>query len=193
MRLHWAHFFCFLVVFSVSCDESLPPRQDPSGLFSLQVQQNYLYDANDNNLLISLFAFNNFDETLSDRMFLSGTVVITSNRDTSVHKTYQLSALNLIHGTYDASKGILTINPGDFAELRVDWDFTDDSGLSLDSYFFQYSLDRSCQERSVAKSETFTITARARLFSNLGYTQSQFSFNIAKYDVFVGPHDCHPL
>jgi len=193
MRLSWIHPFVAIVVFSMSCDESLPPRQDPANLFAVQIQQSYLYDANNNSLLINLFVYNNFDETLSDRMSLTGTIAVTSNRDSSVHKTFQLSAQNLIHGTYDPSKGTLTINPGDFAELQVIWDFTDDSGNSLGSYFFEYHVDPNCREHLISTKELFTISGKTRLYANLGYAQSQLSFQIQQYDMFVAPRYCHPL
>lgn len=193
MRLSWIHLLVVIVVFSISCDEALPPRQDPSNLFSVQLQQYYHYDQNFNNVIVDLFIYNRFDETLSDRMSMTGAIVITSNRDTSVHRTFELSALNLIHGTYDPAKGTLTINPGDFAEIQVTWDFTDDSGLSLPSYFFDYRVDRTCRQRLISLPESFTIAGKARLYSNLGYAQSQLSFQIQQYDSFVSPRDCLPL
>lgn len=193
MRLRWIHFSIIILVFSLSCDESLPPRQDPSELFKAHLQGYYVYTQFANNVVINLIAVNNFDETLSDRVGLTGTIVITSNRDTSVHKTFQLSLSNMIHGTYDPVKGILTVNPGDSVVIQIMWDFTDDEGGSLPNYFFQYSLDRTCTQRLVAKSETFFVAGKAKLYSMLGYAQSQNSFTLQQYDIFVGPHDCLPL
>jgi hypothetical protein len=193
MHLRWIHFSIVILVFSLSCDESLPPRQNPSELFTAHLQGYYVYTQFANNVVINLIAVNNFDETLSDRVGLTGTIVITSNRDSSVHKTIQLSLSNMIHGTYDPVKGTLTVNPVDSVVIQVTWDFTDDEGGSLPNYFFQYSLDRSCKQRLVAKSETFTISGKAKLYSILGYAQSQNSFTLQQYDIFIGPHDCIPL
>ncbi len=193
MRLRWIHFSIIILVLSLSCDESLPPRQDPSDLFKAQLQEFYVYTQNANSVIVNLVAVNNFDETLSDRMALTGTIVITSNRDTSVHKTFQLAPTNLVHGTYDPAKGTLTVNPGDYVQIQVTWDFTDDEGGSLPNYFFQYSLDRTCQQRQVARTESFTIAGKVKLYSTLGFAQSQIAFTIQQYDIFVGPHDCLPL
>jgi hypothetical protein len=185
--------FCFLLVFSFSCDESLPPRQDPSNLFRVYLQQFYIYTQFENDVTVNLVAINDFDETLSERVGIDGSIVITSDRDSSVHKTFQLSLTNLIHGNYNPVKGVLTIDPGDSVILQVKWDFTDDSGGSLMSDFFRYSVDRTCQQRDVAEQEGFRIVGKTKLYSRLGYAQSQLPFMITQYDRFIGPHDCLPL
>jgi hypothetical protein len=193
MHLRMTHSILVLLVFAVSCDESLPPRQDPSNLFSTQLAASYLYTADSNNVIINLVATNNFDETLSDVMSLEGTVVITSIRDTSVHQTIHLSRANLIQGKYDPLKNTLTIDPGSTVIIQVSWDFTDDAGRSLTTDFFHYNIDRMCKQRELADPESFTISAKVRLYAKLGYAQSSTFFQISQYDHFVGPHDCTPL
>jgi hypothetical protein len=193
MRLQLIHIFCFLLVFSISCDESLPPRQDPSNLFRVYLQQFYIYTPLENDVTVNLIAINDFDETLSERVGIDGSIVITSDRDSSVHRTFQLSPTSLIHGNYNPVKGILTIDPGDSVIIQVKWDFTDDSGGNLMANFFRYSVDKTCQQRDVAEQEGFNIFAKTRLYTQLGYAQSQLPFLITQYDRFVGPHDCTPL
>jgi len=193
MRFHWVHLACVTVVFSISCDEALPPRTNPSNLIVVTLQPSYVYSQFENDVIINLTAINKFDETMSDRIGIAGTIVVTSDRDTSVHKTYQLSSTNLVHGNFNAFTGTLTIDPGDSVVLQVRWNFTDDSGNSLISSFFHYSVDRACQERDVAMQESFSIAAKMKLYSQLGYAQSQTPFTIVQYDRFVGPHDCIPL
>ncbi|HEY6950935.1 MAG TPA: hypothetical protein VI758_00940 [Bacteroidota bacterium] len=184
----------FIGLFSLnSCEESLPVRRDPTDLFKVQVQAQYNYTQFANVVFVQLVAINEFDETLSDHIGVDGTITVTSDRDTSVRKTFTLSRLNLIHGTYDPYTATLTINPGDSVVLQVSWDFTDDAGNSLDSAFFHYSVDRTCKQRMVAELEKFTVFGRSKLYTNLGYAQSQIPFLIQKYNIFVGPHDCLPL
>lgn len=193
MRLGWIHFSIVILVFSLSCDESLPPRQDPTNLFKARVQASYYYSPFANVVLIQLIAVNDFDETLNDRIGIDGTIVVASNRDTSVHKTFQLFASNLIHGTYDPSTATLTIDPGDSVVIQVSWDFTDDAGDSLSTDFFHYVIDVTCRQRMITDLENFTIVGKTKLYASLGYAKSQIPFTIRQYDHFVGPHDCLPL
>lgn len=193
MRFRPFHPILVVLVFSLSCEESLPPRQDPTDLFKVQLSSTYLYTQLSNSVIVNVTAINQFDETISDHADISGSIIVTSARDSSVHKTYPVSSANLIHGDYDAIKGILTINPGDSVVFQIYWDFTDDNGESLADNFFHYSVDRTCQQRMIAQLETFEIAAKAKLYSNLGYAQSQIPFSIVQFDHFVGPHDCLPL
>lgn len=179
-------------IFLSSCDESLPPRQNPADLFSSRVHPYYSYTPTANNVVVDLIAVNNFDETLNDRLHLEGSVVITSSRDTAVHKTIQLDASNLIRGNYDPVKGTLTIDPGDTVVIEAVWDFTDDAGANLTQSFFNYKVDSTCIQRMMSSPESFTVSARSRLFTMLGYAQSQTELTFVYYNEFVGPHDCLP-
>jgi hypothetical protein len=194
MRVSFIHVLLFIVIFLLSCDESLPPRQNPTDLFSAQVQAYYNYTSTANNVVINLQAVNNFDETLYDLAGVGGSVVITSARDSSVHKTIPLTLANLIRGNYNPVKGTLTIDPGDTVVVQVVWDFTDDSGNDLtNNDFFHYDIDVTCMQRVVSRPENFSVVAKSKLYAKLGYAQSQTSFVIRQYDKFVGPHDCAPL
>ena len=189
-----ASYCClFLLVFAVACDESLPPRVDPSNFFLTMLQSSYHYTQFENDVVINLVVVNKFDETLDDHLGLDGTITITSDRDTSVHKTFQLSRTNLTRGNYNPGTGMLTFDPGDTVVLQVTWDFTDDVGGTLIGYFFHYNIDRTCKERDVADQESFNIAAQAKLYSVLGYAQCDTSFSIIQYDRFIGPRDCIPL
>jgi hypothetical protein len=193
MRLNWIHFLLIIPVFSLSCDEALPPRQDPTSLFKVSLQSFYVYTDTENDVAIVLSAINDFDETLNDRLALSGTIVITSDRDSSVHKTIPLSTANLIGGHYDPVKGILTIDPGDSVVVQAKWDLTDDNGVSLPSYFFQYHVDAMCRDRLISSPEYFTISGKAKLYANLGYAESQLTYAIRQYDKWIAPKYCIPL
>jgi hypothetical protein len=193
MRLSWINLLVAAVVFLVSCDESLPPRQDPSDLLNSQVSQYYLFTADSNCVIVNLVVVNKFDETLSDRMALEGAIVMTSNRDSSVHKTLRLDASCLKRGMYDPLKGTLTIDPGDTVLIQATWNFTDDAGKSLGGdNFFEYNVDPTCKQRLVSNPEFFTIDAKAKLFSKLGYVQSRIIFQIMQFDHFVDPKTCTP-
>ena len=192
-RLIRACVVSVLVVLAWSCDESLPPRVNPSNLFTAQVSASYNYTPVANNVLIDLIAVNKFDETISNRAGIEGTIVITSLQDTSVHKTFTLSRTSLIHGNYNLQTGTLTIDPGDTVVLQATWDFTDDAGTDLTQNFFHYNIDATCRQRLIASPESFTVEAKAKLYTTLGYAYSQTSFTIQQYNIFVGPHDCTPL
>jgi hypothetical protein len=194
MKLPLIHCLLFIVIFSLSCDESLPPRQNPADLFSAHVVAYYNYIPTANNVVIDLYAANNFDETLYGLAGVEGTVVITSSRDSSIHKTLRLTLANLIHGNYEPAKGTLTVDPGDTVEMEAVWDFTDDSGSDLTTNdFFHYNIDVTCRQRLVSNTESFVITAKAKLYTMLGYAQSGTTLEFRQYNIFVGPHDCEPL
>ncbi|HEY6950936.1 MAG TPA: hypothetical protein VI758_00945 [Bacteroidota bacterium] len=182
-----------LAVCLCSCNESLPPRQDPQNVFGQGARAQYICSDVANNVLIDIALTNNFDETLSDTVHFSGTVVVTSERDPSVHKTFALSLSNLVHGIYDSRSGVLTINPGDSVVIRVIWSLDDDAGASLSSTLFHYHVDPDCAGRLVSSPETFSIVSRTRLFAPLGLTESRTVFQMSHFSSWVSPKDCHPL
>ncbi len=181
------------LVFLLSCDESLPPRRDPSNLFDLTVWPYYNYTPSANDVVIHMNMVNNFDETLSSNAGVEGSFVVTSARDTSIHKTIQVGLANFIHANYNAVRGILTVDPGDSVVLEATWGFTDDSAHDLTNGFFNYRTDPTCQQRLVADPESFSVVGRLKLFKNLGYAATQTTITFRQYNVFVGPHDCTPL
>lgn len=193
MRFRMSHILMVLLVFAVSCDESLPPRQDPSAVFVVQARPVYYYAQTANSMLVELCFINNFDETLSDRLDLNGTMVITSKRDTSVHKTFTIANQNLVYGSYVPSTGILTVDPGDSIVFGAMWDFTDDYGRQVPSILFQYHVDPLCAARLISDPETFNVLVSTRLFAPLAYTTYRSGFEFRHLLQWVSPHDCHPL
>ncbi len=191
MRFRHLHFAAVSLFFSLSCDESLPPRQDPSDLFGLAVWSYYNYTPIANNIVIHAALVNNFDETLNGPADISGSFLVTSERDSSVHATVPMLATNIIHATYAPGTGILTVDPGDSVVLETAWDFTDESGRSLDStVFFRYTGDTTCVQRLIAQPEAFAIAGKIRLFQNLGFAQSATVIRLRHYNIFVSSHDC---
>ncbi len=193
MQFKPTHLTLVALVFWLSCDESLPPRQDPSNVFRLHINPDYEYSQSTNYLAVQLSFVNDFDETFSGLMALDGTVVIVSQRDTSIHRTFPITAQNLVHGHYDPSSGILTTDPGDSVVVAVSWDFTDDAGKRLQSTLFQYSTDPLCASREISNPETFEVTARTRVFAPLALTGHTSSFTFRHYLQWVSPHDCVPM
>ncbi len=184
------HVAPFALVFWLSCDESLPPRQDPTDVFRLTVWPYYAYTPADNAVVIHLVMVNNFDETLSGDAGIEGPWVVTSARDTAVHKTIHATLTDIIHADYNPYRGVLTVDPGDSVVLETSWDFTDDRGQSLTTGFFRYKPDSTCYQRWVAEREVFTIAGRLKLSRNLGYSALQTSIAFRHYSVFVPPNVC---
>ncbi len=194
MRFRWSQILIVTTLLVVSCKESLPPRVSPASLFNLNVTAYYNYTPAANDVVIHAVMVNHFDETLNGRAGVSGSLLVTSARDTSVHKTIQLSGVNIIHANYNAITDTLTVDPGDSVVIEAAWDFTEDNGRNLNqTEFFQYSVDRTCQQRMIASPELFFIASKIRLFENLGYATFETNIEFQHYNIFVGPRDCIPM
>jgi hypothetical protein len=193
MSFRPTHLAVIALVFWLSCDESLPPRQDPSHVFHLKLTPYYEYTQSSNFLQLQISFINSFDETLSGLMALDGTVVIASERNPSIHRTLPIASQNLVRAHYDASSGNLTLDPGDSIVVAVNWDFTDDTGRRLQSILFEYSVDSSCASREISNPEIFDVTATTRLFAPLALTDYHSTFTFRHYLQWVSPHDCVPL
>ncbi len=155
-----ASFFAF-----DSCEESLPPRNDPPKVLAVSLSAYYAYGYNTNELRLTVDVVNIYDETLADTAAITGAVEIVWTRLPQYRKTFVLSPKSMVyyHG-FNPSTGELAFDPGDTLRFNYAWDFTTDDSVSiLDD--FQYNP--SCPGRRIANSEILLLQSSVRIFSKV--------------------------
>ena len=163
-----------VIACSMSCDESLPPYLDPRNVFQATVRAQYILAINDNSVLVFFVARNSYEETFQGPGVLSGTLKLTSRRDVTVQKTFELTAANLTHSTnYNSGNGILTVDPKDSVVFLARWNLTDDGGRDLREFFFSYRTDPTCTLRQIAREEIFVMQGSVKLYDKIETVSSR--------------------
>lgn len=153
-----------------TCEEFLPAYREPETVLQSILSAQYILDPGDNSLKVYLTARNVFDETFQARADVKGSIELVSLRDSTVRKTFPLSAANFIDAPgYNRTTGILTLNPNQTARLGISWNFvTDDAGRDIRREFFKYIEDPTCDGRCFALTEDWVIHGRVQLFEKTG-------------------------
>ena len=184
-----------LFFYSGSCNESLPPYDEPQRLFDATVTGDYTLTASDNSMKVYVTVRNTFDETLQARFALGGEVDIVSARDPSVRKTFFLTPgiIMSIPG-YDPRTGILTIDPGGTVSLGISWDLVDDSGNDLRASFFRYVEDPACSLRCLAYAEDFVLSGNVQLLERTGPVLfGPVVYSLCFVSQWINPKLCPPI
>ena len=166
----WGGLFAVLLAaVSLTCEEALPPFEDPSNPIRAGVlRTRYVLVVDDNSMEITLTVRQQYDETLEGVTNLDGSVTIAAERIPSVQRTVSFNYTSLIsYPNYNTSTKVLRFDPGDTLIFRIRWDFVDDNGDSLKNSFFRYYRDPACSLRCIAEEEAFLLTAKLKLFDNV--------------------------
>lgn len=188
-------------VLALSCNESLPPYNDPGHVFEGQLLARYTLTLNENSLKVEFRFTNVFDETLNGVADLQGSGLITLKRKPTVRKTFTITSAHLVSGKYVPSTRVLTIDPGDTVRLIYTWDFRDDAGNDLRSTEFTYFPDASCTmdqpvpvERRIASRETFIISASLSVFNRVTpVVVGPIEYSMCHVSQYVAPNVCPPI
>jgi len=164
-----------------SCDENLPPYDEPDAKLASNIWGEYHLVQDEHSLRVYVQITNLYEETLSAKSPLKGAVVLFFPRDTSVHKTLPLSSANLVTENVFAN-GILTINPKQSILFKAVWTFPGDSviddlgrdlrGTESKPGFFSFVSDQSCNLRVFAKPEDVILQASISLFAQRAPVQT---------------------
>lgn len=192
-----------LMFSSHSCDEPLPPYQDPQKLFEARIDGEYWLSDTEHSLRVYLRVTNVFDETLEGPASLNGSIVISSAKYPNVQKTLLLSRLNLTNPRgYDPNTGSLRIDSKETMIFRATWDFVEDkviddsgrnlAGDSVTASFFTYIEDKTCKWRKLARPEDFILQGTLKILYRTapvtaGPTVFPFCFVTNFVDVRVCP------
>ncbi len=163
-------FTCIGIVVAMSgCDESLPPRNNPTVLFKGDVSSLYIYSASENDYRITVDVTNIYSETFQDTASVAGTLEIILKKDPQYHKTVSLSIANLVSTLeYDSSTSLFTIDPEKKVTFLSIWDLVDDNRVDLSTSLFQYQTDPSCPQRLKSGPETFILKGSIQLADDGG-------------------------
>lgn len=185
---------CVMILIG-SCNESLPPYEDPRLYLQGSILETYILAHQNNYMGVHVRIANVFDETLEGPVQLQGQVQIRSARDPSIVKTVSLNVLNLTKAKrYDASSSRLTIDPGDTIQLSYSWDFIDDNGRDLRTSFFRFFADTTCPYRCLAYTEDFRLSGQVTVFSGRPSVQlKESTFSLCYVTSHVNPAYCPPI
>ena len=178
----------------LSCDEALPPYQDPADVFTMTMTGEYSMNQWENVVKAYVTVANRYDETFQARAVLRGRLKITWQRDTSMHKTVMLDSTNLFSTpNYNKETGVLTIDPGDTFRVRYVWNLVTDSGVDV-STLFVYEKDPSCSQRYIANTETFSLEGEFKVYERTGLTRAAPAAVSFRYlTAWIGEAACIPM
>ncbi|RPI05088.1 MAG: hypothetical protein EHM64_07760 [Ignavibacteriae bacterium] len=175
-----------------ACDESLPPRNDPSDLFRGSINAKYSLLFTENALRLEVKIVNRYDETIQAPVSMSGVLHITLSRDSRYQKTIPLTAANLASTkAYNPSTKELTLNPGDSIKFVYTWNFIDDNNAFLPEEVFHYYLDTDCPGRFISFRESFVLTGSFQIIEKLGSIPlTPLVLNLCYISKYFTSHDC---
>ncbi len=158
-----------LLLFTFSCDESLPPRDNPNDVFDGSVRVVYVHDWNENGLRFYAEVINTFDETIEDTAILRGQLFVSLPRAANTSRTLAFTVDSLIsYRMYDRLSNQFRIDPGDTMRFMLRWDFIDDRGRYIPDYEFAYYPDETCALRELAYEEFIVVSGRLAISRRLG-------------------------
>jgi hypothetical protein len=182
---------CVALGIFASCQESLPPYNDPADVLKGSVRGRYVFSATANAVRFDFTVVNTFDETFQDRGILRGEIVLTLRRKPTVHKALSLGPSNLTEGNFVFSTQVLTMDPGDTIRLTATWDYTDDSYRDLRDSEFVYIQDPGCPFRNISLEEVFDVRGSLMVFDKVEEVSAvPVEFGFCHVDRWVAPQVC---
>lgn len=176
-------FIIIVVLLLTSCDESLPPRDEPNEFLAAACRCDF--SKNDGTLpylLILVSVRNVYSETFSQTADIAGSMVIEWKDHPQQQRHAAISINDLTfngpwgapietHSSYNPRTNTITIPPGDSISLLYTWNYRTDDGHDLQRSF-HYAPDPYDGTRLISDRETFVISAGVRLFKNTPYSYS---------------------
>lgn len=155
-----------VVALFLSCEENLPPYEDPGDVFSASVDALYILSVDENVLNVVLTVRNTFDEPLDGTLSLQGSITITTVRDNVLRKTFEIiPSMITVVPSYNPQTRRLVLNPNQSMRIEARWNFVDDQGMDLVEEFLVFRGDPTCGSRCYALGEDLRLNANVNLFS----------------------------
>ncbi len=168
-RIPFTMFVLFIALANLglsrfSCDESLPPHNEPGTLFNGAISARYV--SKNQTLLINLTVKNIFDETLQDTANLTGSIQIVMSGAPEFHRAITIDRSRLTSRTQiNPGSNVLTVNSGDSLTFSYQWDFTTDDNVRLPSDVFVKVPDTQFAGRFVSLPVSFLLSASIQVFT----------------------------
>lgn len=195
VRRRWLATFLLIGAIALSCQEVLPPRNDPGHLFDGRLRATYQLSRFENTIRVTLTLVNIYDETLQGAARFDGWLRFQLNRDTTYSRTFRLSdTLLLFARSYNSRTRELTIDHGDSLQLQAEWDYLDDRGRDFRHEVFGYYADTSCSGRRIAHREDFSMSGYVKVFERAAgeeYPSAPYAF--CHVNMYVDPHTCRSI
>jgi hypothetical protein len=167
--------FCMLM-FS-SCEESLPPRDDPQNFLATTIEGGYLWSVSAESIYFTVKIRNTYSETFSDTTSIFGTIAIQLKDDPAFQRHFELTAADLkafyynpLTGSYVQSTSsynnfskILTMPENSIAVFQVRWNLQSDNSIDL-RRITQYHPDPLNPHVLVTDEIAIAVTAGVHLY-----------------------------
>jgi hypothetical protein len=175
---------CFVLF--ASCDESLPPRDEPQN-FLVASTNAFYYNAHGADFFyLTVFIRNNYTETFSDTAAIFGTITLQWKEDPSFQRHFDLTGADLKKSYFDPiTKGtstaqsdfspiskILTIPENGYTVFQVLWDLRSDNHQNIKDYLKFYT-DPLSSEFDRTGDMTFVVNSGIHLYKNISSIYSQ--------------------
>ena len=178
-----------------ACESELPPYNDPSTVLTAKIYGIYSLNISTNSVSLFVTIRNSFDETLQGKVVFDGQLEIIPLRNPAYRRSFSLSDANLAYAkNYNSAAKVVSIDPGDSIQFRVSWDFFADNGVDLRTALFRNFSDATCNGRTIALPEVFSIHGEMLVFDRIpaiSATMSEFIF--CYVNVWVGSNFCTPV
>ncbi len=198
-----SYYIVAFAFIAVSCNETLPLRDDMSSLVTVKVRSAYSTKSHSSaagTIRALVTVINNTDETLDDIAAMTGTMEITwippkeEERIFNRTRTFKLSSNDIFYAkNFNRQTKRLTLDPGDSVVVFVDWNLkTDDSTYIL--YYFPSQNDPQCfvfnnsggaGNRRISTGQNFLVKTNVKLFDRLAVLYIQ-PFRLRQ--CFMFPH-----
>jgi hypothetical protein len=175
---------CFVLF--ASCDESLPPRDDPQNFLVASTNAFYYNSHGADVFYLTVFIRNNYTETFSDTTAIFGTITLQWKEDPSFQKRFDITAADLKKSYFDPiSKGtstarsdyspisnFLTIPENGYIVFQVMWDLRSDDHQYIKGELSFYN-DPSSSEFDRTDDITFVVNSGIHMYKNISSIYSQ--------------------
>jgi hypothetical protein len=159
------------LLFSSACDESLPPRSEPSQVVEASVAAPYSYIqvqdgvpiGNDGYLTASLT--NVYDDVLQKEARIQGTIDVWIANSPETRRTILLSSAGLVHPSLDGK--FLTLKPGEAARVLAAWDQRTDQGVPFWNYVHRTHIENATNDYYDTDPIEFVAQASIQVFANV--------------------------
>jgi len=172
MRLKDSWLIFLVLLFFLTCDESLPPRIVPQDTLEITaIIANQGANAGGIFVAINVFGQNNYEETFQDTVDVKGNIHIWWARKPEIEANVPLDNRHFTKPTR-ISGNILTLDPGEKFRLEALWYLNLDDGRYLIN-LLDFSNSSVINGIIIAKPEKFMVEVQLTLYEETGLLRSE--------------------